>query len=1474
MKNTRDKTGKLPAVFEQMEPRLLFSAGTEGALAADALPGPGVSNPALVQELVSETGPVNEIQAPSEIRQELVFVDLSAPDYQQLADDLLANNNGNRQIKVFYLDSNQDGIEQISAVLDQQQGIDAIHIISHGNEEGLKLGNTWLTNTSLNEYRQSIQGWRNALNNDADLLLYGCNLAGGEDGVALINSLANLTGADIAASDDLTGNARHGGDWEFEYNTGEIETAIAFSSDLQKSWSGTLSITKAGGQTLVNTTTTDDHKNPVVASADDGSYVVVWQSNNQNGDVEGIFGQRFNANGGKLGSEFPVNTTITGNQAKPAIAMDDSGNFVVVWQENGNEIFGQRFDSNGVKLGSEFQVNTYTTAAQREPDVAMDDSGNFVVVWENNGQDGNSYGIFGQRYDSNGVKAGIEFQVNQAFQNDQLDAAVAMDSSGNFVVTWSSWQDGATFDIYGQLYNSSGAIVKAEFLVNTGAGDDQTKSDVAMNDSDFVVVWESSNQDGNLHGVYGKLYNATGGVVKAEFLVNSTTENVPMDPAVSMDSGGNFIVVWKSFTQGSAKQDVYGQLFDNTGTAVGGVLNINTETKHNQQDAAVAMNSNGDLIVAWESRNKDGSLHGIYSQRYTEDNVTPVVTLPGGAVNYTENDPATIIDAAAIIMDANFADFNIGTLTVDYTANATLNDLLGINDEGPGTNTIEVYGSSVSYNGIVIGTFTGGAGLTPLVVTLNINSSVAAVQALTRNITYRNTSEEPFELSRTVRFVLTDGDGGSSTAVTETINVTSVNDVPVITIGNVTGNITEGTTLTDNGSISFTDFDMSNRPTAGEVTKSVSNSVAGGLNATQLAAIESAFSITEPGTNTNNGTVNWNYTITEGELDFLAAGETVTAIFTITVTDDNGATDTQDVTITITGTNDTPTIGDVADIGFTEAADASAQDLSASGTVSFDDIDTTDLVDIGTALSSGAVWSGGSIDATLKTLLEAGFTASVTDAAAPGSTAWDYMVNNADLDFLKASETITLSYTLTATDSAGATASDTVTITITGTNDTPTIGDVADIGFTEAADASAQDLSASGTVSFDDIDTTDLVDIGTALSSGAVWSGGSIDATLKTLLEAGFTASVTDAAAPGSTAWDYMVNNADLDFLKASETITLSYTLTATDSAGATASDTVTITITGTNDTPSVSDVAITATEDGATVDGSFVVNDTDTTDTHTFNITSSSSEGSVVNNGDGTFTFDPGPDFQDLLLGQTRDVTFTYTTTDENGASSTAATVTVAVTGTADLSSVPESEPTPGPKTESSPDLGQNKDKSDIDELIYKDIEIVPTQDTVNSFILNKVYKSPVPVDTVLSTTDDDYSIYSALRQNITIEKHDISSLELWQMIDFMKEKVNNNREEGGYMDLLARSASGMALSLSAGVITWALQGGSILASMLSSVPLWKGFDPLPIITKFKKSESDDETTQTSDALKDEQNAARLLDTMSTGAGENNGHD
>ncbi|NEX76513.1 type I secretion C-terminal target domain-containing protein, partial [Aeromonas rivipollensis] len=140
------------------------------------------------------------------------------------------------------------------------------------------------------------------------------------------------------------------------------------------------------------------------------------------------------------------------------------------------------------------------------------------------------------------------------------------------------------------------------------------------------------------------------------------------------------------------------------------------------------------------------------------------------------------------------------------------------------------------------------------------------------------------------------------------------------------------------------------------------------------------------------------------------------------------------------------------------------------------------------------------------------------------------------------------------------------------------------------------------------------------------------------------------------------------------ETRDVSFTYPSTGDSGTgtdtSLSGTVTITVTGTNDRPVVSNVAAAATEDGSTVNGSFVVSDADTSDLHTFAITSAPSAGSVVNNNDGTFTFDPGSDFQDLADGETRDVSFTYTATDDSGTgtdTSLSGTVTITVTGTND---------------------------------------------------------------------------------------------------------------------------------------------------------------------------------------------------------------
>ena len=189
----------------------------------------------------------------------------------------------------------------------------------------------------------------------------------------------------------------------------------------------------------------------------------------------------------------------------------------------------------------------------------------------------------------------------------------------------------------------------------------------------------------------------------------------------------------------------------------------------------------------------------------------------------------------------------------------------------------------------------------------------------------------------TVVYTITvdDANGGTDTQDV-TVSITGANDAPVIAVVDVDATITEGTTLTDSGSITFTDLDLTDTPTATEVTKSVTTALT--LTVAQQTAIEDAFTISPDALNANNGTINWDYTITEGELDFLAAGETVTVVYTITVDDANGGTDTQDVTVSITGANDTPVIA-VVDV---DATITEGTTLTDSGSITFTDLDLTD----------------------------------------------------------------------------------------------------------------------------------------------------------------------------------------------------------------------------------------------------------------------------------------------------------------------------------------------------------------------------------------------------------------------------------------------------------------------------------------------------------------------------------------------------
>ncbi len=398
-----------------------------------------------------------------------------------------------------------------------------------------------------------------------------------------------------------------------------------------------------GPEFQVNSYTTGNQYAPAVASDASGNFVVVWQSDSSNGtdsDSTSVHGRRYASSGAPIGDEFQINSYTTRSQSHPAVASDATGNFVVVWRsykgygDDDWSVQGQRYHSSGAKDGAEFQVNSYTTSKQQNPAVASDATGNFVVVWRSYGSGGNDddgYSVQGQRYGSDGLEIGAEFQVNSFTTNGQDATAVASDANGNFVVVWrsygSSGTDSSSLSIQGQRYGSDGLEIGGEFQVNSYTTNFQISPAVASDATgNFVVVWQSYKDsvgdDSSSWSVQGQRYGSDGLEIGGEFQVNSYTTSSQWYPAVASDSNGNFVVVWKS--KGSNGTDsngdsIQGQRYASSGTKVGGEFQVNSYTTSTQEYPAIASDATGNFVVAWSSDGSNGTDSDNYSvqgQRY------------------------------------------------------------------------------------------------------------------------------------------------------------------------------------------------------------------------------------------------------------------------------------------------------------------------------------------------------------------------------------------------------------------------------------------------------------------------------------------------------------------------------------------------------------------------------------------------------------------------------------------------------------------------------------------------------------------------------------------------------------------------------------------------------------------------------------------------------------------------------------------
>lgn len=234
------------------------------------------------------------------------------------------------------------------------------------------------------------------------------------------------------------------------------------------------------------------------------------------------------------------------------------------------------------------------------PDIAVNNNGDSVIVWQEKAKD---WDIYAQRINKDGEKVGNIFKVNQYSVSDQKFPKTAMDKDGNFVIVWQSYfQNGVRSEIYGQKFKANGQKWGSEFRINYFLLNNQMLPDVAMNDEGiFVVIWVSEDQDGSPKSIYARIFNPDGMPMTKEIKVNLSKTGIQTNPVVAINSNNQIIIVWQSSNEDD--WDIYAQILNLNGEkSLQNDLLVNTETSLDQIEPNVTANDSNNFIVVWSNQ--------------------------------------------------------------------------------------------------------------------------------------------------------------------------------------------------------------------------------------------------------------------------------------------------------------------------------------------------------------------------------------------------------------------------------------------------------------------------------------------------------------------------------------------------------------------------------------------------------------------------------------------------------------------------------------------------------------------------------------------------------------------------------------------------------------------------------------------------------------------------------------------------------
>ena len=1236
---------------------------------------------------------------------EIAFVDSALEDVDALLAEI------DPSVEVIMLDVTQDGVEQIASTLSGQTNIDAIHILSHGNRGQLTLGTGTLNaDTMQGEYADELAVVRDALSDSGDILIYGCDFSGGTQGQAAAQLLADLTGADVAASDDDTGHETLGGDWDLETKIGVIEVQSIQAVNWEQLMAP-LVVNQVNGTTITATTLA----NNIAGAGVTVNSATFAGANSQGGTFTGATGfanEWLGYDTGVVLSTGDVNSTGGAPGGNSSTVQGTAGDADLQALANNTS-----FDASVLEIDftptSNVVTLQFTFGSEEYNEYVYSTFNDAIGVWVNGVH--TSVTPTGDAVAIDAVNQAATFNPGFGSQaNDPNPANGVFDSANPSLYVNNST---GNFNV-----EMDGFTVTLTFTANVNVGVSNTiklgVTDIGDGAFDsWLFVRENSLQTNTLANTdfANTLVNTavTIDAVANDWDLEGDTLSITHVADQPVTPGGTAVTLGSGAT---VQLTLGGQLLYTPATGQTGVENFTYTINDGTGSTAVGFVSVdiGVNTAPVIDLNDDGTSAGR--------NFTTAFTEGGAPVSITANN-AGVIDTT----DVSFPSLDITLGGFLASGDEILN--IGGTDFTFGTaqtSTVHVGGLSAEI------VYDGANGFAISNAALGAEMAEADVEALIQSITYDHLGATATTGARTLDFQVSDGALLSNVAVS-TINVTGTNDAPIAT-DNVYSGVTEddaaaviGNALTDN-----TGAGVDSDPEGDTLTVTAQTGVAGSNGG--LFSIDAAGVVTfDP----------------NGDFEDLAISATRNTTLTYEISDGNGGTDTATITVTVSGVNDAPTATDnVYNVGEDDASTVignALTDDTGAGVDSDPDGDTlTVTAQTGVAGSNGGLFS--------------------IDAA--GVVTFD---PNGDFEDLAASATRNTTLTYEISDGNGGTDTATITVTVSGVNDAPTATDnVYNVGEDDASTVIGNALTddtgagvdsdpegdtltvtaqtsvagsngglfsidAAGVVTFDPNGEFEDLAVGATRNTTLTYeisdgNGGTDTATITVTVsgvndgptatdnvynvgeddastvignaltddtgagvdsdpDTGDTLTVTaQTGVAGSAGGVFSINaagvvtfdpNGDFEDLAAGATRDTTLTYEISDGNGGTDTATITVTVSGVNDAPTATDNVYNVGEDDAsTVIGNALTDDTGAgvdSDPEGDTLTVTAQTGVAGSNGGlfsidaaGVVTFDPNGDFEDLAISATRNTTLTYEISDGNGGTDTA-TITVTVSGVND---------------------------------------------------------------------------------------------------------------------------------------------------------------------------------------------------------------